>query len=60
MISKYYEKKIQSLPWALYLSQLIIGRGTFPGGQVQFLGDFGVLVYCTPALLSVDVAQPLH
>ena len=39
------------------------GRGTFPGGQVRFLGDFGVLVYppsgvarqshCTPALLSI-------
>ena len=40
-----------------------VGRGTFPGGQVRFLGDFGVLVYppsgvarqshCTPALLSI-------
>ena len=47
------------------------GRGTFPGGQVRFLGDFGVLVYppsdvprqshCTLALLSIgDVARPLH
>ena len=47
------------------------GRGTFPGGQVRSLGDFGVLVYppsgvarqspCTLALLSIgDVARPLH
>ena len=32
MISKYYEKKIQSLPWALYLSQLIIEIKEFCSG----------------------------
>ena len=44
-----------------------VGRGAFPGGQVRFLGDFGVLVYppsgvarqspCTPALLSIVMSS---
>ena len=49
---------------ALRLLRCPVGRGAFPGGQVRFLGDFGVLEYppsgvarqshCTPALLSIS------